>query len=343
VGRNNDLNFENCTLEELRVSKRCAPTYEGSYRFLAIEFLHSGMPIEVIATHFQKSVRTIQRWIKLFNEQGLDGLAIKGKSGRPRKIPKEIFEKECVPLILEPSMSGQSHWTAVKFHGYLVQELQKELGYSTLLRYLHENRLSLVVPRSTSIKRDEEKRRNFLDDIKAVFANTENELWFQDESGFEGDPRPNRVWVKKGTKPRLPYTGDHLRFQAIAAVCPATGEFNALATPHADADNFQVFLDYFADCTKDSKKNIIMVLDNASWHKAKKLDWHHITPLYLPPNSPDFNPIETLWKVIKQSFFANWYATNIDQLIDRLCQALLHFMHKPLLVASITNSNHLVR
>jgi hypothetical protein len=94
-------------------------------------------------------------------------------------------------------MAEQTHWTAIKFHGHLIKELQKELSYSTLLRYLHENDLSLVFPRNTSIKRDEEKRRNFLDEIKVAFSDKNNEIWFQDESGFEGDPRPNRVWVKK--------------------------------------------------------------------------------------------------------------------------------------------------
>jgi transposase-like protein len=116
VSKEREINFENCTLEEIRVAIRCAPTYEGSYRFFAFEFLYRGMSISEVADHFNKSVRTIQRWIKLFNEQGLDVIAIKGKSGRPRRIPNEVFESECVPLLLEPSMAEQTHWTAIKFH-----------------------------------------------------------------------------------------------------------------------------------------------------------------------------------------------------------------------------------
>jgi hypothetical protein len=60
-----------------------------------------------------------------------------------------------------------------------------------------------------------------------------------------------------------------LRFQVIGAVCANTGEFSALAMPHADVDNFQVFLDRFAENTKKSEKNIIMVLDNASCIKQR--------------------------------------------------------------------------
>ena len=38
-------------------------------------------------------------------------------------------------------------------------------------------------------------------------------------------------------------------------------------------------------------KEILFVFDNTSWHKAKSLNWHHITPFYLSSYSPDFNPI----------------------------------------------------
>ncbi len=42
-----------------------------------------------------------------------------------------------------------------------------------------------------------------------------------------------------------------------------------------------------------------LVLDNASWHKSKRLIWHHIEPIYLPPYSLDFNPIEKIWQYLK--------------------------------------------
>ncbi|MCC6881209.1 MAG: transposase, partial [Verrucomicrobiales bacterium] len=44
---------------------------------------------------------------------------------------------------------------------------------------------------------------------------------------------------------------------------------------------------------------IWLVVDNASWHHSKALDWHHIKPLHLPPYSPDFNPIERLWQHLR--------------------------------------------
>ena len=43
-----------------------------------------------------------------------------------------------------------------------------------------------------------------------------------------------------------------------------------------------------------SGKRIVLVLDNASWHKTKRMPWEHIEVKYLPPYSPDYNPIEHL-------------------------------------------------
>lgn len=67
-----------------------------------------------------------------------------------------------------------------------------------------------------------------------------------------------------------------------------------VAVPYTDTDVFQIFLDQLAKRTATSKKRILLVVDNSSWHHAAKLDWHHNIPMYLPAYSPDLNPIERL-------------------------------------------------
>jgi len=42
----------------------------------------------------------------------------------------------------------------------------------------------------------------------------------------------------------------------------------------------------------------------------------------LPPYSPDLNPIERLWLLLKAEWFADFFAKNREQLIDRIDQAL---------------------
>ena len=92
-----------------------------------------------------------------------------------------------------------------------------------------------------------------------------------------------------------------------------------------------------AEYTKHSTKRIVLVLDNASWHRAASLNWHHIEPKYLPPYSPDFNPIEVLWLCLKQRFFSSWYAPTLEALIQRTTEALRSFITDAPTVTSITS------
>ena len=61
-----------------------------------------------------------------------------------------------------------------------------------------------------------------------------------------------------------------------------------------DTDVFQYYLDYLAQeiPAVDSKRRLLIV-DNASWHKSQRLNWHHFEVHYLPGYSPDFNPDPT--------------------------------------------------
>jgi hypothetical protein len=43
----------------------------------------------------------------------------------------------------------------------------------------------------------------------------------------------------------------------------------------------------------------ILIVDNASWHRAARVKWHHFKPKFLPGYSPDYNPIERLWLRLK--------------------------------------------
>ncbi|MFO1511689.1 MAG: transposase [Verrucomicrobiota bacterium] len=47
----------------------------------------------------------------------------------------------------------------------------------------------------------------------------------------------------------------------------------------------------------------LVIVDNASWHKSSRLNWHHFEPKFLPGYSPDFNPIERLRLRLKADRF----------------------------------------
>lgn len=126
----------------------------------------------------------------------------------------------------------------------------------------------------------------------------------------------------------------------IGAVNPSTGQLVSLIVPRCDTAVFQIFLDAMAaEGPKRRGKRVLLVLDNASWHKTKSLRWHHIEPVYLPPYSPDFNPIERLWQHLKGHYLAGYFTKQGKDLSDKLVKSIQHMMDRPKIISSICRTN----
>lgn len=326
-------NPDHATIEELLAAKESTPDKNQYIRLYAIEMLLCGRTRKETAKAFNRDVNTITTWVKRWNEGGIDALRSVKKPGRPRKLTQEQVV-EIRELLLRPELAGEAHWTLIKLHGYLKDLWKKPFGYTTLREYVDRLGFVQVFPRSWPENQDEQARFEFIVKLKKTMQDQKNEVWFCDETGVIGDPRPRRRWTIMGSRPRVPFTGAHIRQSVIGAVHPQSGELEALIVPQVDRDVFQVFLDGFSKATVQRGKNIILVLDNASWHKTKSLNWHNIIPMFLPTYSPDLNPIERLWAVIKANFFADWIARTHEALTQRLIKALHFYIDNQEMVAS---------
>lgn len=327
---------ENATLAELSVAMEAAPNKRSYIRLNTIRSLLMGIPRATLCQQFCRTDRMVRLWIEMFNRGGIDALITKPRPGRTRKVKLERVRDLLVPVLENPAQAGQVHWTGVKLHGYLKEQLRVELGYSTTVRWLHELNFHLRVPQPWPERQNEEERKKFLEELRLLAADPQVELWFSDECGVEGDPRPRRRWVQPGKRRTVPYLGDHIRQNVIGAVAPHSGGLFSLIVDGVDTEVFQFFLDEMAQAVprKDGVRQLI-VLDNASWHKAARLNWHHFEPKFLPGYSPDFNPIERLWLRLKADWFWDFIAPTHDELTQRLCTALQSFVHHPDKTASI--------
>ena len=329
-------NPENATIEELRVAMEASPTKRGYIRLNAIRLLLSGMPRSAVCEVFCRSDRMVRLWIELFNRGGIDALRTKKPGGRKRKVKLERVRDLLVPVLENPAQAGVVHWTGVKLHGYLKEQLCIDLGYRTTIRWLHELNFHLRFPRPWPERQNEQDRQAFLERLQGWTADPTVQLWFGDECGVEGDPRPRRRWVQPGKPRTVPYLGDHIRQNVVGVVCPQSGELFSLIVDGVDTDVFQYFLDRLAETVpKTQGVRQLLVLDNASWHKAARLHWHHFEPVYLPGYSPDFNPIERLWLRLKADWFWDFIARSEEELTDQLCTALKSFITQPAKTASI--------
>jgi transposase len=87
-------------------------------------------------------------------------------------------------------------------------------------------------------------------------------------------------------------------FYLYGAVEPRTGESFFLELPQLNTANFQIFVKAFAQQYQDTLN--IVLMDNGSCHTAKSLMMpENIVCLFLPPYSPELNPIERLWQDVK--------------------------------------------
>jgi len=203
-------NRENVSLADLEVAMKASPTQRGYVRMNAIRTLCLGYSHSQAAELHNVSERTITRWVNSFNDRGIDGLIDRPRRGRPKKIGPERGA-EYRDLIRHPEKADQRHWTGKKFHGYVTKKLDNEIGYRTVLRWLHEEGFRLKVPRSWPNGQDEEKRKAFMELLRTLLSDPDTDLWFLDQTGVEGDPRPRRRWALRGEKITVPYQGTHIR------------------------------------------------------------------------------------------------------------------------------------
>jgi transposase len=325
-------NPENAALTDLYAAQR-AGNRETNRRCTVIILLLTGSSREQAMRAFDLSESAVKKIVRAFNSYGIDGLVAKRRPGRTPLISGRQKE-EILEEFEEPGRAQRTFWTATAFHGHIAGKYRVECSYDTVLRLLHEKGYRLKVPQPWPDRQDEALREGFLDRLRSFAEDPEVELWYGDETGIEGEPRPRRGWAIKGTRPTVVHNGDHIRLNILGTVCPRTGEFFAIEASHCDTDVFQAFLDEAAHSLIPTRTRNILILDNASWHKRKSLDWHFFEPVYLPPYSPDFNPIERIWLIMKAEYFTNIHCRNKDALTERADHALCALMDNPKKVAS---------
>ena len=144
---------------------------------------------------------------------------------------------------------------------------------------------------------------------------------FADEAGFGRINKPKFCWCAKGTRPHVPC--HHIREYryAYGAVEPQTGDHFFLVMPYCNTDCMNVFLRELSAAYPDD--DILLPMDGASWHKAKGLQIPgNIELFFLPPYTPEMNPIEQIWTEIRKRGFRNEIFSSLDKVIDRLCQTI---------------------
>lgn len=131
---------------------------------------------------------------------------------------------------------------------------------------------------------------------------SKDRLLFLDESGAKTNMKRLYGWSVKGTRLVDSVPGGHWTTTTMISAIRLSGVATAMVTDGpTDATVFTGFTEHFL--APVLKKGDIVVMDNLSSHKVKKvvelIESVGAQAWYLPPYSPDFNPIEQMWSKVK--------------------------------------------
>jgi transposase len=127
-------------------------------------------------------------------------------------------------------------------------------------------------------------------------------------------------------------------FYVYGAVAPTTGERFFLELPYLNAENFQIFIDLFAEAFPDSLN--LLLLDNSGAHTASQLTLPaNVRLVFLPPYCPELNPIEQVWRDLKDAL-AWLHFAHLDEQQDHVVTLRQAYDHATL--QALTGYTYLV-
>lgn len=144
---------------------------------------------------------------------------------------------------------------------------------------------------------------------------------FQDETGFGRINKPKYCRCPQGVRPSVPC--HHIREYryVYGAVEPLTGESCFLVMPYCNTACMNIFLE---ELSKQYPDDIILLCcDGAAWHKANAPSIpDNIRLFFIPPYTPEMNPIEQIWKELRKMGFRNEVFATLEKVVKRLCKTI---------------------
>lgn len=176
------------------------------------------------------------------------------------------------------------------------------------------------------IEANAEKRKQFLEEIATIDP---SKIVYSDETGIDDNEVPTTGWAPQGERCYAQKKAKRkTRYNITAAL-----NLNMLFAPFIfeGYSNSAVYETYIEQILAPAlKPGMIVVIDNARFHKSKKvielIEAVGCRILFLPPYSPDFNPIEHHWTAVKTKIktaaeiISDFYEASITALCE-MCTA----------------------
>ncbi len=157
---------------------------------------------------------------------------------------------------------------------------------------------------------------------------------YQDEAGFGRISKLGSCWAPIGVGPHVHSHYIREFCYCYGAVDAHTGESFFLIAGGCHTEWMNAFLEELSQAYSDDY--LLLVMDNAIWHKSSTLKIPtNISFTFIPPYTPEMNPIEQVWKEIRKRGFKNKAFRTLEDVMNQL-QDVIQGLEKEV-IKSIVN------
>src|SRR5215831_5550647 len=308
-------------------------------RLHALLALADNQSVQEVAERLGLGEQTVRDYRNAFLLQGTSSLEYKRSPGRPSKLTKSQ-RRELADLIKAgPQAAG---YTSGCWNTTMIQDLiHSRFGLSYHPHYLatllHNLGFSSQKARFVSDHLNEAKRREWCQSEWPRILHQARQrkalLLFGDEASFAQWGSLSYTWAPKGEQPEVPTSGKRKGYKVFGLIDYFSGQF--FYKTHEGRFNSESYAAFLLDVLAQTRRHVIVIQDGARYHTSQAMQQFfnaHVARLtieQLPSYSPDFNPIEHLWKKVKKEATHLKYFPEFAHLQAEVDRALRHFAHTP--------------
>jgi len=309
----------------------------------AVDAVARGEPVTAVARVLGIPLRTLFLWLAQYRHGGYHALREGHRSGRPRKVTGEVMRWLYQAITLGNPQQHQFPfclWTLAIIRTMLKREQGIELSKSGVSRLLAHMGLSPQRPIYRSYKQNPKELERYLKrtfpELQELAKRTGAVIYFVDEASVRSDAHRGTTWGKIGQTPVVADSGDRFGLRLISAVSPRGDMRFATFQGRMNGARFVQFL---KDLRADTCKPIIVIADNASYHRGKTVQQFiaasdgDVVVEHLPRYAPELNPDEQVWNHAKGRLAKRFIATK-DELLRAMRGIMRSLQSSPELIRS---------
>jgi transposase len=322
----------------LKTAQRLGPVRQVKY-LLAILAVVEGQSFAQVAVVLHVHEKTVATWVRLFCCYGLQGAPRQKPTGRPPKLTPT--QKAALTTLIDegPSKAGFSGacWRSpmiqqlmydrfgVFYNVFYIAQLLKNLGFSF-------QKAAFVSDHLDEDKRQAWRTATWPPMLRRAKARKAL-LLFGDEASFPQWGTLTYTWAQRGQQPKVKTCGKRKGYKVFGLIDYFTGHF--FYQGQDGRLNSAAYIAFLTRVLAQTTQPILLIQDGAKYHTSTETkaffaqQTARLEVVQLPAYSPDYNPIEKLWKKIKQQDTHLHYFPTFEALTEKVEQALLKFTHAP--------------